>query len=84
MFQKEKLQTTEPIENLIMDRANFLYITRCNLKGCDHLRNCIRDAIKDVTGMESPQFCSIFNVYKNDAEEYIEKLYNKMKDYGAK
>ena len=77
-------EVKEPTENLIMDRANFLYITRCNLKGCDHLRNCIRDAIKDVTGLEYPQYCSIFGIYKNDAEKYIDNLYNKMKDLGAR
>ena len=74
----------EPAEKLIMDRANFLYITRCTLTGCDHLRNCIRDAIEDVTGLNCPQYCTLFGIYKDDAEKYIDYLYNKMKDLGAK
>lgn len=80
----EKREVVEPIEKMIMDRANFFYITRCNKNGYDHLRNCIRDAIEDVTGLECPQFCSLFSTHKKDAEKYIDALYEKMKDLGAR
>jgi hypothetical protein len=80
----EKRETIEPIEKMIMDRANFFYITRCGKNGSCHLRTCIRDAIEDVTGLESPQFCSLFSTHKKDAEKYIDELYEKMKDLGAK
>ena len=80
----EKREAIEPIEKMIMDRANFFYITRCGIHDSAHLRTCIRDAIKDITGLESPQFCSLFSTHKKDAEKYIDDLYEKMKDLGAR
>lgn len=78
----------EAIEKEVMDKANFLYI--CKYNGKEHLRVCIREALYEITKLNEVQVCKIFDVFNKDLEsvqsnfeEYIEVIYNKMKEKGA-
>ena len=74
-------QSLEPLEKQIMDKANFDYI--CKHKGTVPLKECIKNAVGEITHLNDAQFCSIFSIFNNDMELYIEKIYRKMQEMGA-
>lgn len=81
MKKKILKSNLEPLEKQIMEKANFLYI--CKYHGTEHQRACIREALNDITQLTESQFCSVFSIYKNDIEAYIDKIYNTMQEMGA-
>lgn len=56
-------------ENLVMDRANFLYIIN---HGKKPIRLCIREAV-DEFQMTDKAFFTIFGISKEDYIDYIYK-----------
>ena len=79
----------EKLEKEIMEKANFLYI--CKYNGKEHLRVCIREALYEITKLNQVQVCKLFDVFSKDIETvefdfelYIEEIYNKMQEMGAK
>lgn len=74
-------QSLEPLEKKIMDKANFDYI--CKYNGKVPLKDCIKNAVSKITYLNDVQFCSIFSIFNNDMELYIEKIYRKMQEMGA-
>lgn len=82
MFKKKLSEKDlEPIEKQIMDKANFDYI--CKYKGGVSLQECIKNAVYEITHLTDSQFCSLFSIYNNDIDLYIQKIYKKMQDMGA-
>lgn len=78
----------EKLEKEVMDKANFYYI--CKYHGEKHLKDCIREALYAITKLTEVQFCNLFGVFSKDLikqpfdyEQYVEDVYNKMKDLGA-
>lgn len=78
----------EKLEQEVMEKANFFYI--CKYNGKNHLRECIREALAEVTKLNEVQLCKIFDIFakdvetiKSDLEDYIEEIYNKMQEMGA-
>ena len=78
----------KPLEKEVMERANFLYI--CKYHGEQHLRLCIREAITELTHLTEVQMCRVFDMLKSDIEapnfdfeEYVEVIYQKMRELGA-
>lgn len=78
----------EKLEKEIMEKANFLYI--CKYNGKEHLRVCIREALYEITKLNQVQVCKLFDVFSKDIEtvefdfeDYVEEIYNKMKEMGA-
>ena len=76
------------LENEIMDKENFYYI--CKYHGEKHLRDCIREALFEITKLTEVQFCNIFGVFTKDLikepfdfEKYVDEIYNKMQEMGA-
>lgn len=78
----------EKLEQEVMEKANFFYI--CKYNGKNHLRECIREALAEVTKLNEVQVCKIFDIFskdvetiKTDFEDYVEEIYNKMQEMGA-
>lgn len=71
----------DELDKKIMEKANFDYI--CVHNGKTHLRTCLRDAVEKVTSLSESQFCSVFGMFESDLQEYIDKLYEIMKQMGA-
>ena len=79
----------QAIEKEVMEKANFLYI--CKYNGKEHLRTCIREAMQEITKLNEVQVCKLFDVFNKDIktvetdfEQYIETIYKKMQDMGAR
>lgn len=88
MIQNTMQCNKKRLENEIMDKANFYYI--CKYHGEKHLRDCIREALFEITKLTEVQFCNIFGVFTKDLikepfdfEKYVDEIYNKMQEMGA-
>lgn len=78
---KQLIQNLEPLEREIMEKANFNYI--CMFNGMIPLRTCISDAVLQITHLSSSQFCSVFGIFQQDIDNYVDSIYKKMKELGA-
>ena len=76
------------LEEQVIEKANFLYI--CKYNGKEHLRNCIREALHEITKLNEIQMCKMFDIFNKDIktiqydfEKYVDELYERMKEKGA-
>ena len=78
---KQLIQNLEPLERKIMEKANFDYI--CMFNGMVDLRSCISNAVLQITHLSRAQFCSVFGIFQQDIDNYVDSIYKKMKELGA-
>ena len=67
------LESLEHLEAKIIDKANFNNI--CIHHGTKDFKDCIREAVNEVVGLETDNFFSMFGCYK---EDYVNYLYSKV------
>ncbi len=76
--------TQRQIDEKVMDKANFLYMCKYNrsTETAMGLRDCIIEAVKEVTHLTEAQLCSVYGcLYKDlkfDFDCYIDYLYKTM------
>lgn len=67
-----KTKKPQTLEERVMERANFLYI--CKYHGTKKLRDCVNEAIHDVSHLEQEQFCSLFGIYQRELDQFIDYI----------
>ena len=79
----------EKLEKEVMEKANFYFV--CKQHGEQHLKECIREALYEITKLTEVQFCNVFGIFCKelqkepfDYEMYVEEIYKKMQELGAK